>query len=176
MIDHIIDRIARAIELALAYAFILAVALNFANVIGRYGFGRSILWADELQIFIMIAFTFLGVVVVTWRRQHLRMDVLANMLPAPLRKLLRVIELVLMLVICSFVLVQSQDYTQRMYGIGRTSDTAGIPMWIPHGSLAIGFFLVVLVCLWQLVGGIRSGFAEVVPTTTAADPSKEGQS
>ena len=42
------------IERTLAYAFIVAVGLNFFNVVGRYGFGITILSADELQIFIMV--------------------------------------------------------------------------------------------------------------------------
>ena len=39
MIDRIFDRVARVIELVLAVAFIFAVLLNFANVVGRYLFG-----------------------------------------------------------------------------------------------------------------------------------------
>ena len=57
------------IERALAYAFIAAVGLNFINVIGRYGFGSTILSADELQIYIMVFMTFLGAAVVAWRNQ-----------------------------------------------------------------------------------------------------------
>ena len=42
------------IERALAVAFVFAVCLNFANVIGRYAIGHSILGADEVQIYIMV--------------------------------------------------------------------------------------------------------------------------
>ena len=71
MISRILDRLTWWIERVLAYAFIGAVALNFINVVGRYGFGRTILSADELQIFIMVFMTFLGAAVVAWRDQHL---------------------------------------------------------------------------------------------------------
>ena len=160
MIERICDRTARALELALAIAFLFAVGLNFTNVIGRYLLGRSILWADEVQVFIMIAMTFLGAAVVTWRRQHLRMDVLARMLPRPAQQFLKVVELALMLGLCGFILVQSQDYAARMYQIGRNSDSAGVPMWIPHGSLAIGFGLMVLVCLAHGWTAVRTGTIE----------------
>lgn len=178
MIDRTIDRTMRALELTLAVAFMLAVVLNFANVVGRYVLGRSILWADEVQIYTMIAFTFLGAVVVTWRRQHLRMDVIANLLPPWMRALLRVLELLLMLAICGFVLFQAQDYTMRMLDIGRTSDTANIPMWIPHGSLAVGFGLIVLVCVWQLARGLLYGFGTQQPPhpEPASEPAREAQS
>ncbi len=157
MIDRLLDRAARAIEVVLALAFIAAIGLNFANVVGRYLLGSSILWADEIQIFIMIAMTFIGAAVVTWRRQHLRMDVVAKLLPGPLQALLKVIELLLMLGLTGFVCYHALDYTSRMYAIGRTSDTAGVPMWIPHGSVAIGFALVALVSLWLCVKLVRTG-------------------
>jgi TRAP-type C4-dicarboxylate transport system permease small subunit len=65
VIDKAFDRLARAIELILALAFILAVLLNFTNVVGRYLFGLSLLGSDEVQVFIMVGMTFLGAAVVT---------------------------------------------------------------------------------------------------------------
>jgi TRAP-type C4-dicarboxylate transport system permease small subunit len=41
MIDKALDRLARVIEVVLALAFIVAVLLNFTNVVGRYLFGLS---------------------------------------------------------------------------------------------------------------------------------------
>jgi hypothetical protein len=34
---HVVDRLMWVIERMLAYAFIVAVGLNFFNVVGRYG-------------------------------------------------------------------------------------------------------------------------------------------
>ena len=85
MIDKALDRLARIIELVLAFAFIVAVVLNFTNVVGRYLFGLSLLGSDEVQVFIMVAMTFLGAVVVTRRNLHLRMDVLVRFMPGPMR-------------------------------------------------------------------------------------------
>ncbi len=138
MIDQAFDRIARVIEVMLALAFIFAVLLNFANVVGRYLLGLSLLGADEVQIFIMVAMTFLGAAVVTRRNLHLRMDVLVRFLPAPVRVALRVAEQVLLAALAGFVLTQSYFYARQMWRIGRTSDMAGVPMWIPHGTVALG--------------------------------------
>ena len=92
MIDRVLDRLTCGIEQVLAYAFIFAVALNFANVVGRYGFGRMMLGADEIQIYIMVCMAFLGAAVISWRREHLRMDVLFKLFPRPVRTALRVID------------------------------------------------------------------------------------
>jgi TRAP-type C4-dicarboxylate transport system permease small subunit len=155
LIDRTFDRIARAIELALAIAFIFAVLLNFTNVVGRYLFGISLLGSDEVQVFIIVCVTFLGAAVVTQRNQHLRMDVLLQFMPDPLCVALRAAEQLLLVVIAGFVLTQSFFYARQMLRIGRTSDMAGVPMWIPHGAVALGFALILIVTVWRLIGLAR---------------------
>ena len=151
MVTRILDRLTGWIEHALAYAFIAAVALNFINVVGRYGFGSTILSADELQIFIMVFMTFLGAAVVAWRNQHLRMDVLVNALPPPIRRLIKIAELVAIVILTAFVLWNSTYYAKQMFNIGRVSDMAQVPMWIPHGVVAAGFGLMTLIACLRLV-------------------------
>jgi TRAP-type C4-dicarboxylate transport system permease small subunit len=134
-----------AIERVLALAFIVAVCLNFANVVGRYGFGTSIAGGDEVQVYIMVWMAFLGAVLVSWRGEHLRMDVLAQRFPHGMRSTLKITELVLVVALAAFALWQSWNYTEQMIAIGRRSDNAGIPMWIPHSAVAVGFALILLV-------------------------------
>jgi TRAP-type C4-dicarboxylate transport system permease small subunit len=167
VIDRALDRSARVLEVALACAFILAVVINFANVIGRYALGVSLLGADEVQIFIMVGMTFLGAAVVTRRNMHLRMDVLVRFVPAPVRMALRVVEQLLLAVLAAFVLTQSYFYARQMLRIGRTSDMAGLPMWIPHGTVALGFALVLLVVIWRIVR-----LARRMPEPSASEEAK----
>jgi TRAP-type C4-dicarboxylate transport system permease small subunit len=155
LIDKAFDWVARVLELTLALAFMLAILLNFTNVVGRYLFGISMLGSDELQVFIIVAVTFLGAAVVTRRNQHLRMDVLVQFMPEPMRIVLRVAEQLLLIALAVFVITQSFFYARQMLRIGRTSDMAGVPMWIPHGAVALGFALIVIVTAWRLVGIVR---------------------
>jgi C4-dicarboxylate transporter DctQ subunit len=155
VIDRILDRGARIIELALALAFIAAVFLNFTNVIGRYLFGISLLGSDEVQVFIMVGMTFFGAAVVTRRNQHLRMDVLVRFMPNWLRLALRIAEQLLLIALAGFVLSQSWFYAGQMLRLGRTSDMAGVPMWIPHSTVAVGFALILIIALWSATTMIR---------------------
>jgi TRAP-type C4-dicarboxylate transport system permease small subunit len=155
VIDRIFDRVARVIELTLALAFISAVLLNFGNVVGRYVFGVSLLGADELQVFIMIGMTFLGAAVVSRRNMHLRMDVLVRFLPTPMQVLQRILEQLLLAVLAGFVLSQSYFYASRMWMIGRTSDMTGLPMWIPHGFVVLGFGLMLIIAVWRMLRILR---------------------
>jgi TRAP-type transport system small permease protein len=120
-------------------------------VVGRYGFGRSISGADELQVYIMVWMAFGGAAVVSWRRSHLRMDVLVRFLPLKIQKILKILEAVVLIVMAGFALWQSWSYTAQMLALGRNSDVAAIPMWIPHAAVVIGFGLIALIAVWHAV-------------------------
>jgi TRAP-type C4-dicarboxylate transport system permease small subunit len=166
VIDKALDRVARVIELTLALAFIFAVLLNFANVVGRYLLGISLIGADEVQIFIMVAMTFLGAAVVTRRNLHLRMDVLVRFFPRPIQIALRILEQLLLIALAGFVMSQSYFYARQMLRIGRTSDMAGVPMWIPHALVALGFLLILIYAVCRLLHGGR-GMPEPAATDEA---------
>lgn len=141
------DKAARLLEYAVGYAFIAAVLLNFANVVGRYVFAHSIIGADEVDVFIMVGMTFLGAAVVTWRNAHLRMDVLVRAFPLPVRNFLKIAEIVFFLGFVGTATVESFSYARQMFMLRVTSDTAHVPMWIPHGVVAAGLGLMTLAVL-----------------------------
>ncbi len=155
-LERAFERLTRLIELVIGYAFMAAVGLNFVNVIDRYVFGRSILGADEIEVFIMVGMTFLSAAVVTWRRKHLRMDVVAKLLPAPVRTLLRVAEVILLACLTGVVAVESGFYSVQMFRLGVTSNTAGVEMWIPHGTVMVGAGLMVLAVVVRSLCDLRS--------------------
>ncbi len=77
--------------------------------------------------------------------------------PAPIQRLLWIGEQLLLIALAAFVLTQSYLYAWRMMSIGRTSDMAGIPMWIPHGTLALGFGLILIVAIWRVLRTAKPG-------------------
>jgi TRAP-type C4-dicarboxylate transport system permease small subunit len=79
------------------------------------------------------------------------MDVLVRFLPNWMQTLLRVLEQLLLIALAGLVLSQSWFYASRMMMLGRKSDMAGVPMWIPHGTVALGFGLILLLAVWALV-------------------------
>jgi len=84
---------------------------------------------------------------VTWRGLHLRMDVLVNSFPAPIRIAVSILETVVFVAVAGFVAWQSFKYVERIYALGAVSDIAHIPTWIPHSAVAVSFGLMVLVVL-----------------------------
>jgi TRAP-type C4-dicarboxylate transport system permease small subunit len=138
----ITDTLLRALERVLGLVLIAAIALNFFNVVGRYLFGFVVLSADELEVFALVAITFLGAAIVAWRGQNLRMDVLRTALPASWQRAIDVLEAALSLVIAGFMVFVSYQYVRKVVLLGQVSDMAELPMWIPHGFVLVGFLLI----------------------------------
>ncbi len=156
-LNRSIDALALGLEKLLGLALIIAVLINFVNVVGRYIFGSTFISADEVQIYIMVYIAFLGAAVATWRRIHLRMDVLVQRLPGAIKAVLAAAELVLILVLASLVLYVSSGYVTQMAGLDARSQNAGIPMWIPHSAIVLGFGLIAVLAVLQIVQLFRKG-------------------
>jgi TRAP-type C4-dicarboxylate transport system permease small subunit len=158
-LNRSIDALAVGLERLLGAALIVAVLYNFVNVVGRYVFGQTFISADEVQIYIMVYIAFLGAAVATWRRMHLRMDVLAQRLPRGAQAALGAVELALVVVLASFVLYVASGYVHQMAGLDARSQNAGIPMWLPHSAIAIGFGLIAVLSVLQIIQLFRKGDA-----------------
>ena len=55
-------------------------------VIGRYVFGRSLTWTEEVPRYLLIWISFLGAAACVARREHVGFDVLFNALPDRIRR------------------------------------------------------------------------------------------
>src|SRR5271165_4517244 len=82
---------------AAAIFLIASVAINFANIIGRYFFSVSIPWAEEIMLFLMVGCVFTGCCAVAWDGRQIRMDVVLMMLPPKLRECAHVLSELVML-------------------------------------------------------------------------------
>lgn len=155
---------------------LISIVLNFANVIGRYIFLEPLIWAEEVMVFIMVWCVFIGAVLVSWDDRHLRMDILALHLKGPWRRIVNGFVAVTSLAIFAFVAVQSWKATSLFAELGQKSNTAEVPMVIPHAALAIGFglmFVAVAVRFRAIASGTLGSETEHVVQETVAPAADE---
>jgi len=143
--------IADKVQTTLGALLILCVVLNFSNVVARYGFNTALLGIEELQVYLLVGISFFGAVVVSWRREHLRMDALVGYMRPRTRRVVSVLEELAMAGLLGFAAVQSSRYSWQMAQINRKSDLMEIPMWIPHGCVTVGLALMALLAVYRLV-------------------------
>jgi TRAP-type C4-dicarboxylate transport system permease small subunit len=131
-------------RLILGTLILVGIAINFANVIGRYVFQAPIIWAEEIMIYIMIWAVLTGAVLVAWDGGHLKMDFFTLTLPSPWKEILNFVGATIFLLVCVFVLPQSLRVVELMTRFDQRSVIARIPMAIPHSAILLGFFLMLV--------------------------------
>jgi TRAP-type C4-dicarboxylate transport system permease small subunit len=148
---HFLDRsgnaVAWTVEHVLAIGLIVAIFLNVVNVVGRYLTGVTLTGGDEIEVYILIWIAFLNAGVVSWRRAHLRMDLIVKAMPLRLQGVVEACEAVVTVALTTFVAWQSFLYVERIFSLGAVSDLARLPTWIPHGAVFVGFALMAVVAV-----------------------------
>jgi TRAP-type C4-dicarboxylate transport system permease small subunit len=129
-------------RMAIGLILLLAIAINFANIVGRYIFLAPLPWAEEVLSFLVIWGVALGASAVTYDRRHLAMDLFSETFPPRLRQLLDAVTLAAMIGLCGFVGLQGWKIVMIMAANGQVSITAGIPMTVPYLAFVVGFGLI----------------------------------
>ena len=127
---------------AVGVVILLAIAINFANIVGRYLFLSPLPWAEEVLVFLVIWGVCLGASAVTYDNRHLDMDLFVVRFPPKLRAMLEIVQLVAMVGFCAFTAVNAWTIVALMARNGQVSITAGIPMTIPYAAFVTGFALI----------------------------------
>ncbi len=132
---------------------ILSVALNFANVIGRYFFSASIYWAEEVMLFLMVGCVFLGNGVVAWSGRQIRMDVIVSMMPAKVRVTLDLFAELVFIVTAIAIIVFASPVIRDLWAFDQRSQSAEVPLVIPQALIPVGLAIMVLLVVVRLITG-----------------------
>src|SRR3954453_8230097 len=132
---------------------IASIALNFANVIGRYFFNTSIFWAEEVMLYLMVACVFLGNGVVAWSGRQLRMDVIVGMMPVHVQKELELLAELTFIVVAAIGVAFSLPVVRDLWMFDQRSPSAELPMVIPQAMVPIGLSIMILLVIVRLITG-----------------------
>jgi TRAP-type C4-dicarboxylate transport system permease small subunit len=138
---------------------IIAMAVNtIANVFGRYVFNRSIYFSEELNEFLIVIVTFMGLGYATRKGIHIRMSAIYDALPVKARKGLMIViaatTAVMMAVLAWFAL----EYVQKVASRGRITPALQMPLYLTYVWVVAG---LVLASFQYLLTALRNlNFAE----------------
>lgn len=148
----VVGRISLVCGLLSALAIAVSVLIVCQLVFMRYVLNASTVWQTELVIYLMIAATLIGMPYVQSRRGHVNVDLLPLYLGRRARAGLYYLCVGLGLAVCALVVfygtelvIEAYIYTWRSPSIWRP------PLWIPYLALPIGFGLMFLQLLADLV-------------------------
>jgi len=125
-------------------AFLLTVMtlITFMQVVARYVFNYSFVWALELVTFLFAWLIFLGVSYGVRVGSHIGVDALVKVLPPAKARALAVVATVLCLVYSAIVFYGGWIYVAKMIEIGIEAQDIPIPQWVPRLVLPLGYALL----------------------------------
>lgn len=135
-IDSVISRFE---SFALSAGVLLMAFGTCANVVGRFGFGYSFFFLEELNRAIIILITFAGIGYAARHGRHIRMSAIYDSLPFMGRKSLMIvmslITAVAMFMLCYFSVVYITDVKDS----GRVLSSLQYPIWWIYIWAPLGF-------------------------------------
>ncbi|MCA0044921.1 TRAP transporter small permease [Celeribacter litoreus] len=138
----VIDFAIARIEAFLLAVGVLLMALNtMANVVGRFVFGQSLFFSEEINRALIILITFAGISYAARHGRHIRMSAFFDAMKPPLRKVLMIV-IALVTAAAMFMLAwYSVDYVLAQASRGRLLPALQIPVWWIIVWAPLGFFL-----------------------------------
>lgn len=127
-------------------AFLLAAmtCITFAQVVARYFFDYSFVWALELTSFLFGGLIFLGMAYGVRAGAHIGVDALVKLLGPRAARAAAIVAALLCMVYAAIAGIGGWRYVETMYLIGIQAQDLPIPQWLPRLVLPIGFGLLFL--------------------------------
>jgi TRAP-type C4-dicarboxylate transport system permease small subunit len=139
-----------------AILMLIAVALNAANIVGRYVFFSPIASAEEVMLFLLVGTVFLGNAVVGYEGKQLRMDIILHALPPALRRAFDIAADLAMIAVCVILIVLGWPAVSMLAEFDQRSQAAEIPLVIPQALVPIGLGLNAFLVAVRLVVSFRA--------------------
>lgn len=141
ILDAIDRRIAKLEEVIMAVGVILMAVNTIVNVISRFIFNHSIIFAEELNSTFILLVTFAGIGYAARYGRHIRMSAIYDHLPDKARKILMTIIVAVTAFFMLFLAYYAVQYIFHVYSKGRIMPALGVPVYIIYLWVPVGFFI-----------------------------------
>jgi C4-dicarboxylate transporter DctQ subunit len=118
--------------------------ITFAQVVARYVFNYSFVWALELTAFLFAWLIFLGMAYGVRAGSHIGVEALVKALGPRAARGAAIAACALCMVYAAIVFAGSWQYVEKMYAIGIEAQDIPVPQWVPRLALPVGFALLFL--------------------------------
>lgn len=140
-IFNIISKIIGFINQSIAVIGITAgVAVAFVNVVARYVFDASLVWATELTIFLFLWSVFFAAAYCFKKDAHIAVTVVLDVVPSKIAKPMLLISHLVTLIFLAVVAYYGYEYLLLVIDLDeRSIDLWDMPMWIIYLVIPISF-------------------------------------
>ncbi|MDH3695084.1 MAG: TRAP transporter small permease [Gammaproteobacteria bacterium] len=155
ILDMVDNVIARLEEVIMAVGVILMAINTVTNVISRFVFNHSIIFAEELNSIFILLVTFAGIGYAARHGRHIRMSAIYDAMPQHIRKVLMMIITAVTAACMLFLAWYAVEYILNLYSKGRVYPGLGIPVYISYVWVPVGFLVTGIQYALTLVKNIQ---------------------
>lgn len=152
-IAKFVDRLEEGV---IAFLLTAMTLVSFVQVVARYVFNYSFVWALELTTYLFAWLIFLGMSYGVRVHGHIGVDALVKNLAPSKARVVAIVATILCLVYASIVFYGGWIYVRKMYDIGIMGEDVPIPQWVPRLVLPFGYGLLFIrfsQLLYRLIAG-----------------------
>jgi len=151
-LDFIMDKIEEI--LCTLFISVMAVAI-LVQVINRNTLELPFTWGEELARYCMVWLTCIGISTGVRQGSHIGVDALVNVLPAGVRKWLRVVTNIIVTVLYLYMTILSVEITLGIRETKQVSPAMQIPMYIIYSGLIVGMLLSTVRSIQVTIESVR---------------------
>ena len=148
-------RIFKALEWALAIlsglALLVMMVLTFADVIGRYGFNKSIFGTAEIIEYLMVVVVFAGIAFITAGDEHIKVELFEPWIKRRAPNLQRWAVLLFSLSVYAFLAWELTRHALDSFASGKLTVVLEGPQWLMPGAAALFSIIGVVLFLVAIV-------------------------
>lgn len=135
---------------------LISSLMIFLQVILRYVFSYSIIWAEEFARYSIVWFIFLGASLAAREGKHASVDVLIRLFPAKIQKFFDILAIVVSIGFTITIVWFGLRMVLRIQQIGNITPALQIPMYIPYLAIPVGALMMTWRFFEKLVETIRA--------------------
>lgn len=128
----------------LAVLLAVMVSITFTQVIARYIFNYSFVWALEVTTVLFAWLIFIGMSYGVRMGSHIGVDALVKSLGPKASRIVGSIAAALCIAYAVIVTIGGTQYVRKMYDVGILMQDVPIEQWIPRLVLPLGYGLLAL--------------------------------
>ncbi|MGB5867502.1 MAG: TRAP transporter small permease [Arcobacteraceae bacterium] len=151
-----------------AFGITAGVAVAFTNVVARYAFDASLVWATELTIFLFLWSAFFGAAYCFKKDAHIAVTIVLDLMPSKLVKQMLLLSHTITIIFLCAVAYYGYQYILLVIDIDeRSIDLWDMPMWIPYLVIPISFAFAAYRVGEKIVQILRTPHDEVLAESEA---------
>lgn len=127
--------------IVLSWGVLIMAANSIANVIGRFVFNQSIYFSMELNQFLMVLITFMGLGYAARQGRHIRMSAIYDQLPDAGRKVLMIVIAGVTSIVMFVLAYYAFSYVHRIWELEKVTPSMRVPLWITYVWVPLGFVI-----------------------------------